>query len=233
MLGAILGALGGIGGKLLDMDAAKDQQDMQVKFAKKGIQWKVADATAAGLHPLAALGANTMSYSPIQVGGTAELMANMGQDVGRSIQATQNGTERAAGALGALQLERAGLENDLLRTQIASENSRLAAQIGPPMPTDGGAGQSIPGQGNSLKMGGMTIKTDPGTSNSQDFENRYGEPAEWLASPGIAWNDLKYNASKMTLAQILKWIDTKTRMNVSQPKYWPRKNSGYPRFGGN
>ena len=34
------------------------------QFAKRGIQWRVHDAKKAGLHPLAALGAQTTSFSP-------------------------------------------------------------------------------------------------------------------------------------------------------------------------
>ena len=37
---------------------------LQREFAQSGIQWKVADAKKAGLHPLAALGAQTASASP-------------------------------------------------------------------------------------------------------------------------------------------------------------------------
>jgi hypothetical protein len=45
--------------------------DMQKEFAKHGIQWKVQDAKRAGINPLAALGATTVSGSPIPVGGTS------------------------------------------------------------------------------------------------------------------------------------------------------------------
>lgn len=229
LLGSVLGAAGGVLGSVLQKSAAKKQYNQQVSFAQNAIQWKAADAIKAGLHPLAALGANTVSYSPQQVGDMAGPLSNMGQDIGRSIEATKNGTERSAGQIGALQLERAGLENDLLRTQIASEQARLRGQVGPPLPTDGGQGQLIPGQGQTLMMGGQRIATDPNTSNSQDFENRYGEPAEWIASPGIAWNDLKHNAKNMTLGQILKWVDSRTRVI---PPYKPtRKRGGYPAYG--
>lgn len=38
---------------------------LQKEFAKHGIQWKVEDAKNAGLHPLVALGANTLGYQPV------------------------------------------------------------------------------------------------------------------------------------------------------------------------
>ena len=44
--------------------------DMQKEFAQMGIQWRVADAKAAGLHPLAALGAAPAHASPMRVGNS-------------------------------------------------------------------------------------------------------------------------------------------------------------------
>lgn len=42
---------------------------MQKEFAQHGIQWKAADARLAGLHPLAALGAQTTAASPSYAAG--------------------------------------------------------------------------------------------------------------------------------------------------------------------
>jgi len=188
MLGAILGAAGTVASSLLGKSAADRQAAMQMKFAKNAIQWKTADAVKAGLHPLAALGANTMSYSPVSV-GVPDLGA-MGQDVGRAITATQNGSERSADQvsrqLAPLQLERAGLENDLLRTQIASENAKLRGQIGPPMPTDGNPSLVIDGQGNTrrppVKAFGLTINPKSSESSAQEGENEYGEPWDLVSA---------------------------------------------------
>lgn len=43
--------------------------NMQKEFAKMGVQWKIENAKEAGIHPLAALGAQTKSASPISVTG--------------------------------------------------------------------------------------------------------------------------------------------------------------------
>jgi len=43
---------------------ATEEYEREKEFAQMGIRWKVADAKAAGLHPLAALGAQTHSYAP-------------------------------------------------------------------------------------------------------------------------------------------------------------------------
>lgn len=215
MLGAILGAAGSVASTLLGNSQANQQANLQKEFAKNAIQWKTKDAIKAGLHPLAALGANTMSYQPVSV-GVPDLGA-IGQDVGRSIMATQNGSERAAGQLGLLQLERAGLENDLLRTQIASEQRRMAGQLGPPMPTDGNTGE--------LMMGGAHIKTDPETSPMQKYEDRYGDASDLIFGPMIAWQDLQKNAGKMSFSEIVSKVDQITRMDPTQIRMIP-KSSG-------
>lgn len=121
-----LGAIAGLAGKGLDAwisskNAAKNIK-YQKQFAQHGISWKVADAKAAGLHPLAALGANTTSFSPVSVGSN---FGEAGQDISRAIQATQNSAERESGAQGMLaklQIQRAGLENQILASQLAKMN---------------------------------------------------------------------------------------------------------------
>lgn len=77
--GALGGALDGAQGQRDQRQAisrseqfAKYQFDknaeLQKEFAQHGIRWKVADAKAAGLHPLYAVGASTSSAMPITVG---------------------------------------------------------------------------------------------------------------------------------------------------------------------
>lgn len=136
-----------------------ENMQMQERFAQSGIRWRVQDAMEAGLHPLYALGGQPISYSPVSVGGggmtpmgaptlsadksMGQALANMGQDVGRAINATRTTEERAtAGAMATLGLERANLENDLLRAQIAKIN----ASPNPAFP--GTKSKTIPGQGD-------------------------------------------------------------------------------------
>lgn len=105
----------------------------QREFAQMGIRWKVADATAAGLHPLAALGASTNSFSPVSVGSTD--YGSMGQDIGRAIASMKTKDERGeevAKKAEELTLEKGALENDLLRSQIRRLNS---TGTGPGIPT--------------------------------------------------------------------------------------------------
>lgn len=133
--------------------------DMQKEFAQNSLRWKVADAQAAGLHPLAALGASGYSASPSHItAGPDESMGNMarslGQNLSRAAQATMTAPERE---MNRLNLEKASLENELLRTQI----NNLKKPPNPPMPAyspDFGFGGlqtgDIPSGYNSSSRGG-------------------------------------------------------------------------------
>jgi hypothetical protein len=55
--------------------------DLQREFAQHGISWKVADAARAGIHPLAALGVQTHSASPVHVGGQDYGLTKAGQSI--------------------------------------------------------------------------------------------------------------------------------------------------------
>lgn len=185
-------------GGLFGMNAADKQASLQKQFAKNAIQWKVADAKAAGVSPLFALGAPTVSYQPNMVGDgpLGNALSDMGQDVSRAVEAVEDGPTRQANRLlQGLQLERAGLENDLLRTQIM-RNSVTA----PP----GGVGDMVndkvqpPVRTTNLHVGGANIPLDPGTSDAQTWENRWGdsELAQMIAGVAIGFNDAKYNINQ-------------------------------------
>lgn len=113
-----------------------EQLAQQREFAQQGIRWRVEDAQKAGIHPLYAMGASIPTYSPVSAPLNSNNAADYGlsaagQDIGRAITATQTKKERESSTIHKLSVERAGLENDLLRAQIAKEK----AQIGPPLPS--------------------------------------------------------------------------------------------------
>lgn len=258
-LSGVLGAAGKIGGAFMDRstanakirsDAALAQQNIQLQkeFATKGIQWKVDDAKSAGVHPLFALGASTQSFSPVSVGagssgGMAEALGGAGQDIGRAVNATMSSTDRksAAGkAAEALSLERGQLENDLLRTQLASQAAKLGQAGGtPPMPSM--RKRQIEGQGSTdeigedkkykdrpkMMMGGRRVLTDPTTSNMESTEDRYGDegPVNWAMQLGTAWNDFKHNVQQgnLTRQDVINWVGRQLK--------WIDKNTGSSEIG--
>lgn len=149
----------------------------QREFAQQGIQWKVADAKAAGLNPLAALGASTSSFSnvvapqPAPQGGSrpGDALVKAGQSVDRAIQSTQSADDQAfTQASRALSLQKGQLENDLLASQI-----RLANQPGNGPPTPAAAQQFSGGIPDSH----MVV---PGTSANEAVAARWPLPSERL-----------------------------------------------------
>lgn len=206
MLGAIIGAASSLAGGLLGRkssekaaaaEAARQDRwaerniEMQEDFAKQGIRWKVKDAKAAGVHPLYALGANTVSFSPVSVGGVGHsdplpgALADAGQNLGRAVSAMSTPSEKMAEGL---QLENMALQNDLLRTQIASQ-AAMRVGTGPGFP---GAMDLVgnPRTG-ALTFSGLPWVTNPNTSDAEVYENRYGdsEIMQTLIGMGIAAAD--------------------------------------------
>nr|QJB20469.1 MAG: DNA pilot protein [Microvirus sp.] len=115
-------------------DANTTQYDIAKEFAQSGIQWRVADAKAAGISPLAALGVPLASGPTMAIGGSggSSPFSDMGQSLGRAIDAVSTSKERSVRAsLDGLALERASLENELLRSQITSVNRAN----NPPLPS--------------------------------------------------------------------------------------------------
>lgn len=165
IFGDILSFTGGLIGS---NKAANTQKDINYEnaalsreYATTGIQWRVADAKKAGLHPLAAMGLPLASAPTLSAGNTdyAASYADMGQSIGRAADSVRTRSERqAVAARDALSLERAGLENELLRTQIT--NAQRASN--PPLPSLGsgtGSSQLLPGQADSYPPAEPYVET--------------------------------------------------------------------------
>lgn len=169
---------------------------LQKEFAQTGIRWKVDDAKSAGIHPLYALGAQTTSFAPSVVGADqqpasmGDSIASAGQSIGRAVEAGMTRQERAvSGAQTALSLEKAQLENDLLRTEI---DSKRRAMIGPAMPALGDPGvvegtnvplprpRPLGSAKTAFEYGPLSMKhyPNPGELSQDDLEKDLGEPAD-------------------------------------------------------
>lgn len=124
--------VGGLLGRQSNEEQMEANRAQQREFAQNSIQWRVNDARAAGIHPMYALGAPTMSPA-IQTmqDPLGASISSMGQDISRAMSANMAPEERNSGVIAALGVERAGLQNELLRAQI----SRLRVGTGPGVPT--------------------------------------------------------------------------------------------------
>lgn len=179
-------------GKAVDFFTGQKQQEsntaLQREFAQNSIQWKVEDAKKAGLHPLYALGANTTSFQPSLVGSN---FGDMGQDVSRAVEQISSEGGRAGNKVAdALQLENMGLQNDLLRSQIARLNQ--GGQVAPPMPSPGQTVDvTLPPEANRsippiYVDGKLYLPGRPGTSSSETIESAYGDSIQ----EAYGWNEL-------------------------------------------
>lgn len=171
MLDAIIGGIGGIVDSIFGNDQAEEQAKLQKEFAQNAVQWKVRDAKKAGIHPLYALGAPTMSYTPVTVGTD---FASMGQNLGRAFDAARTPGEKQTAfqdTVESLTLEKMGLENEVLRSQLRTVNQAghppgmPASVIGAPA-----AATSMSGGG-----GGVTVNVNPANTPAEDAEAQYGE----------------------------------------------------------
>lgn len=200
--GAIIGsgagsAVGNVLGGLNNKDDTPSQgwlaaknMEMQKEFAQHGIRWKVEDAKAAGLHPLYALGANTQSFSPIQVGssgGNSPDLAGMGQDISRAMMAGMTEKERQDinirmterdAMFDKQRFENGELQNQLLAAQIAKVNQSLGPSI-PSLPSNSDM-PLLTGQGNSRRTakGGAYVNENP----LERVHSQPGRPAQEVGS---------------------------------------------------
>lgn len=163
---------------------AKKNRAMQQDAMENTIKYRVEDAQRAGVHPLYAIGAPTFTPSPI-TSGAGDLIASAGQDIGRAVSATMSGAEKTSAfekSLQILQLDRAGLENELLRSQIAKLH-----QPGTPPSAPGGQA-FIEGQGSNpvYDVAGVKFSPRKGMTPNEVLQSQYGEPADWLYYPELA-----------------------------------------------
>lgn len=149
VLGAATGGLFSIAGGLLGSSSAKKQQEANYKaqkeFAQNSIRWKVDDAKAAGIHPLFALGGNTASYSPNPVVAGDYGLSEVGQNLGRAVQAGMTKEGRTANNWAeSLTRERMLIDNELARTQLAAAKQALTNPAGQPPPLPSAIGPDVP-----------------------------------------------------------------------------------------
>ena len=146
--GGIAGAVGSIAGGVMGLvgnsqaNAANAalaglNYQQQKEFAQNGIRWKVADAKAAGIHPLAALGAMPTSYTPASTVVNPpdySFLSEAGQNIGRAVDAKRTQEERIVqqakqDILAAQQMESNRLDNEYKQTLIDQTKQDMVLQL--------------------------------------------------------------------------------------------------------
>jgi hypothetical protein len=152
----------------IQSDIANMNVDLQKEFAQTGVRWKVADAKAAGIHPLAALGAQTQGFNPVSVlsdptSPYADSLGKMGQNISESWMRTADPNERQIATMKIeeqrLRNEQIGLQNQGLRKELNTLNTT------PAFPSPDTNPWNLPGQGDTSYGGtnnepGYRIKPD-------------------------------------------------------------------------
>lgn len=259
--GSIIGGVGGIASSILggnsqkkaneqNLQLAREQLAYQKELAKNQIQWRVNDAKAAGLHPLAALGVSPMSYAPVSgsaVGadyaGVGQSLQQMGQDIDRARMAGLDRQERKkALALQdtqtALALKNQELNNQILEQELISRRVKLFQQLTPGMASLYGLDRrkyAIPGQDDAVmpRAEGTVATGDPMFQFMQQPNGSYS------LEPGNDWSQAYEDK---LLVEWLPVLETKLRDfygrvtgneidgMVYDPKYsgWVPKDKGKP-----
>ena len=137
LAGGVLGLVGNSQKNAANAAMSEQNYQAQKEFAQNGIRWKVADAKAAGLHPLAALGAMTNSYQPAQTmfeSPDYSFLGDMGQGIGRAVDAKRTQKERDRqqdfqDTVNSLRLDSLRLQNEYTQAQIDSTKQDMVMQL--------------------------------------------------------------------------------------------------------
>lgn len=202
------------------------QNNFLQQLKRATTKWRVGDAKRAGIHPLYALGGggNAVSGPSFSVGGGSSVagglpgysgdslgpaMSSAGQSIGRAVEAMATHDQRAENRImTALSIEKMGLENEYIRSQIR----RTDAQTGPALPRPGQT-YMIDGQGNTVRpvnldpvifsqrypeakqnvQLGDVWQANPYVSNAEDVEARHGELADMLWGAVTIPSDIYWN----------------------------------------
>lgn len=112
---------------------ADKNEALQREFAQNGLRWKVADAQAAGLSPLFAVGGAGAAFSPnpITIGGSGDDFGDrMGQSLTRAISGQSTSAEKALHVAQLRVLESQADKNQAEAFYYASQASRGTQSAG-------------------------------------------------------------------------------------------------------
>lgn len=194
---------------------AQDNIVAQREFAQHGLRWKVEDAKRAGIAPLAALGAQTHSFSPVSIGSSGEHtptnFGEMGQNLTRAINGTRTAEEQELAKI-QLASARTDLDGKALDNQIKASQLKQM-QSGPPFP---GSEYILDGQANS-----GVIRNKP----LERTFTRPGKPHQEVGSVSdVGYADTQFGKVPVPSSDIKQKIED----NMIQEVMWAIRNNILP-----
>lgn len=215
LIGGGLSLLGTFLGNQQRTEGQNKEIELQKEFAQNGLRWKIEDAERAGIHPLAALGATGASYSPVGLGGndTAAGFSAAGDSIARAVDATRTTGEKAGAYQKTVQdltLQRMGLENELLGSQIAQIRQ---GGMRPSFPTGTPIDDAIPAS---------LIESKPMERHGWDGSNR--EPG---AIPDVGWAKTATGYTPIRSQDMTQRLEDDAIGTI----LWHMRNNVAPQFG--
>ena len=180
VVGGILGNNSQSSANSANLDFARQQFEYQKELHKNQLQWRAEDAKKAGLHPMAVLGLQSSSFSPVSsnvqandyswigdLGQSAGYAAMKGKDKGQQREALELASRQATLGLRNMELQNEGieLENEYRRFQLQqaivggtsqalrSPGSASTRGLGSRYAIDGQADSRLPDKDGSVPAG--------------------------------------------------------------------------------
>ena len=222
-------------------------RDMQYDLATQGIRYKVADAKAAGIHPLYALGAQTYQAPALPVGDGAlgRSVQSAGQNLASAVERSQTRADsqeelRMLKMWAAQEYQYGELQNRKLALEVAGMQraQRNRTQVGPGAPRvnmkveevptqDVASPELLEGQGVRVPWPWFgELSSTAGRPSQQTIEDMYGGIVGELYGLGWQLRDAQ-NAAKKAIRDWLRGHGIRRPGDVPRPK---QKPGGYGRW---
>lgn len=231
-LGSLLGGVGSLASAFMGgRSGGTDWGATQAQWNREdtALQRRVADGAAAGLNPLAAIGASSVTSPPVtaasiegpaNMGETGHYIGNALKELAESPQVKRQ--EAMKERMDDISLRQAEADLELTR---ARSRSVIAAASHPTRGLDAPVGVEPAGVLNpkvtEIRMGGVTQPTDKGWSDAQDVSNRYGD---WV---GGAYGTGLFSRDALGAAGADKTYKDLTRISDRAYDWFRRNFKGY------
>lgn len=184
VVGAVLPSIaGGLLGKKSQEDANERNYQMQKEFAQNSIRWKVADARAAGVHPLFALGASTNAASP------SFNSSNIGDHVAQGLTGAMNAKANALAMKQAAELNSAMIRKEnALADKYTAEAQDVAQQMAAASfaARAAQAANVVQDAPEFILPFGAPLTGIAGRTPNSVLQERYGEAADLIGAAQLA-----------------------------------------------